>query len=212
MEEKSPVVKDYLSKLSLSSQYLLSLINDVLDMSRIENGRLLLHPDCYLYRDFQKYIKSSILPLCEQKNITMIEQDYGQHFPIFIDATRFNQVIFNLLSSTIQFSPDNSMIYMIYHNQVVGNSLSMYFEIQNSGMEISKEFQKHIFEPFSQERPNNSNASQATGLGLTIAKAIVDRMDGTLTVESREGKGTSFLLHLTMPLVDDRLRKNRPMV
>ena len=196
------LLKDCLKKIENSGKHLLSLVNDVLDMSKIESGELVLYPEVYTYDEFREKIESIIIPGCEQKNITFIEKGNATHHPIITDSMRFNQIMLNLLSNAIKYTPEGGEIQFRYDNKIKNQKMYCDFCVQDNGIGMSKEFLSKVFLPFAQERTEHTKSIQGTGLGLPIAKAIVDKMGGSIHVVSEKGKGTTFYVHLTFPLAD----------
>lgn len=196
-------VMEHIDEIEISSRHLLNLVNNVLDMSKIESGEFSLHPQRYSFSDMQKNILTLIRPLCKQKNITLIQEDFGTHRDIMIDKMRLNQVLFNLLSNAVKYTDVNGEVRFIYHDKIYEKTLEAEFIIQDNGIGMSKEFQEQMFKPFTQENNEVVASTQGTGLGLSIAKGIIDKMGGTLTVESEIGKGTSFYVRFTAPLAEE---------
>lgn len=194
-------VQDCLKKISLSSRHLLGLINDVLDMSKIESGKLSLNIDILSLRDVMENIVNIIQPQIKERR---------QHFDIFIenieseevccDGVRLNQVLVNLLSNAIKFTPEEGTInvYLYQEASPAGDSyVRCHFRVKDNGIGMSPEFQRKIFETFSRE-DNKVQKIEGTGLGMAITKFIVGMMGGTIEVESEQGKGSEF--HVTIDL------------
>ena len=194
-------VQDCLKKISLSSRHLLGLINDVLDMSKIESGKLSLNIDILSLRDVMENIVNIIQPQIKERR---------QHFDIFIenieseevccDGVRLNQVLVNLLSNAIKFTPEEGTInvYLYQEASPAGDSyVRCHFRVKDNGIGMSQEFQRKIFETFSREY-SKVHKIEGTGLGMAITKFIVGMMGGTIEVESEQGKGSEF--HVTIDL------------
>ena len=194
-------VQDCLKKISLSSRHLLGLINDVLDMSKIESGKLSLNIDILSLRDVMENIVNIIQPQIKERR---------QHFDIFIenieseevccDGVRLNQVLVNLLSNAIKFTPEEGTIniYLYQEASPAGDSyVRCHFRVKDNGIGMSQEFQRKIFETFSRE-DSKVYKIEGTGLGMAITKFIVGMMGGTIEVESEQGKGSEF--HVTIDL------------
>lgn len=188
-------VQDCLKKISLSSKHLLGLINDVLDMSKIESGKLTLNIDVLSLKDTMNSIVNIIQPQIKEKR---------QHFDIFIqdivaedvycDSVRLNQVLINLLSNAIKFTPVEGRInvYLTQEASPLGEQyVRCCFRVKDNGIGMSPEFQKKIFESFSRE-DSKVQKIEGTGLGMAITKYIVDKMKGTIEVQSEVGKGSEF--------------------
>ena len=192
-------VQDYLGKISVSSQHLLSLINDVLDMSRIESGKVTIEEkDVHLpdvIHDLRTIIQSSI----ESKQMEFyIDTQDVKHEDIVTDKLRLNQVLLNILSNAIKFTPAGGTISfrVIEKPSPVAAVANFEFRIKDNGIGMSEEFQKTIFEAFSREKTSTVSGIQGTGLGMAITKNIVDMMGGLITVESAQGKGSEFVVEL----------------
>ena len=192
-------VQDYLGKISVSSQHLLSLINDVLDMSRIESGKVTIEetevhlPD--VIHDLRTIIQSNIT--AKQLDLFIDTQDVT-HEDIITDKLRLNQVLLNILSNAIKFTPAGGTISfrVIEKPSHVDNIANFEFRIKDNGIGMSEEFQKTIFEAFTREKTSTVSGIQGTGLGMAITKNIVDMMGGVITVHSTAGKGTEFVVEL----------------
>ncbi len=192
-------VQDYLGKISVSSQHLLSLINDVLDMSRIESGKVTIEEaDVHLpdvIHDLRTIIQSNIAS--KQLELFIDTQDV-RHEDIITDKLRLNQVLLNILSNAIKFTPAGGMISfrVIEKTSPVADIANFEFRIKDNGIGMSEEFQKTIFDAFTRERTSTVSGIQGTGLGMAITKNIVDMMGGTITVHSEKGKGSEFVVQL----------------
>ena len=192
-------VQDYLGKISVSSQHLLSLINDVLDMSRIESGRVTIEEtDVHLpdvIHDLRTIIQSNIAS--KQLELFIDTQDV-MHEDIITDKLRLNQILLNILSNAIKFTPAGGMISfrVIEKPSPVDNLANYEFRIKDNGIGMSEEFQKTVFEAFTREKTSTVSGIQGTGLGMAITKNIVDMMGGVITVHSTEGKGSEFIVEL----------------
>ena len=190
-------VKDYLSKISISSQHLLSLINDVLDMSRIESGKMTLDeaeihlPD--MIHDLRTIIHANVAS--KQLSLFIDTQDVVNE-DIIADKLRLNQVFLNILSNAIKFTPNGGTIsFRVVEKPVqLAGHTEFEFHIKDTGIGMSKEFQKTIFEAFTREKTSTISGIQGTGLGMAITKSIVDMMSGKIEVFSEEGKGTEFVV------------------
>ena len=192
-------VKDYLGKIAVSSEHLLSLINDVLDMSRIESGKMTLEEtDVHLpdvVHDLRTIIQSNVTS--KQLELFIDTQDVV-HEDIIIDKLRLNQVLLNLLSNAIKFTPSGGTIsFRVIEKPSSSEGVANFeFQIKDNGIGMSEEFQKTIFEAFTREQTSTVSGIQGTGLGMAITKNIVDMMGGTITVVSEEGKGSEFTVDI----------------
>ena len=192
-------VKDYLQKISVSSQHLLSLINDVLDMSRIESGKVTIEEsDVHLpdvIHDLRTIIQANVT--AKQQELLIDTQDV-KHEDIITDKLRLNQVLLNILSNAIKFTPAGGTISfrLIEEPSSRADTANFVFRIKDNGIGMSKEFLKTIFEAFTRERTSTVSGTQGTGLGMAITKNIVDMMGGSISVESEEGKGSEFIVRI----------------
>ena len=200
-------VKDYLTKTLASSNHLLSLINDVLDMSRIESGRVTLEtkpvylPD--LVHDIRDIVQSNIVAKRLSLFIDTIDVVDEQ---VIADPMRLNQILLNILSNAVKFTPTDGMVSLrIVEKPTAPKGYADYeFHIRDNGIGISEEFRKHIFEQFSREETSTVSKTQGTGLGMSITKSLVDMMGGTITVESEPGKGSEFVVALRFPVSGEK--------
>ena len=196
-------VLDYLKKISTSSQHLLSLINDVLDMSRIESGKVKIEEKAVHLPDLVHDVCSIIQPNISSKRLALfIDTMDVMDEDIITDPLRLNQVLLNILSNAIKFTPTGGMVSIrIAQKPGAPKGCGNYeFRIKDNGIGINKEFQKHIFEEFTREESSTVSGIQGTGLGLSITKNIVDLMGGTIALESEPGKGSEFIVNLCFPL------------
>ena len=192
-------VLDYLKKISTSSQHLLSLINDVLDMSRIESGKVKIEEKAVHLPDLVHDVRSIIQPNVAAKRLSLfIDTMDIEDEDIITDPLRLNQILLNILSNAIKFTPTGGMISIriAEKNGAPAGRACYEFRIKDNGIGMSEEFQKHIFEEFSREESSTVSGIQGTGLGMSITKNIVDLMGGTIALTSEPGKGTEFIVTL----------------
>ncbi len=189
------LVLNYLDKIMTSSRHLLSLINDVLDMSRIESGKVRIEEKeaslAEIMHDLKTIVQSDVR--AKQMEFRIDTLDVSNEI-IICDKLRLSQVLLNLLSNAMKYTnPGGTVSVRIIQTDDAPEGYASYqFEIKDTGMGMSKEFLEHLFEPFERERTSTVSGIQGTGLGLAITKNIVDMMNGRITVESEEGKGTAF--------------------
>ena len=199
--EDTEAVRDYLQKISVSSSHLLSLINNVLEMSRIESGQIeLCDRECSL-QEILYDVKTIIQVDIAAKNIKfIIDMADVANENLICDATRLSQVLLNMLSNALKFTPAGGTISVrIRQLKSAEEGHTVYeFKIRDTGIGMSQEFKEHLFEAFSRERTSTVSGLEGAGLGLAITKNIVDLMDGEITVESEEGKGTEFTIRLPL--------------
>ena len=194
-------VKDYLTKTLASSNHLLSLINDVLDMSRIESGKIHLEEVEVNLSDVLHDLKTIVSGQIHAKQLElyMDAMDVTDE-DVSCDKTRLNQILLNLLSNAIKFTPAGGTV-SVRVRQLAGQArgCGQYeFRIKDNGIGMSPEFAKRIFEPFERERTSTVSRIQGTGLGMAITKNIVDMMGGTIEVQTAQGKGSEFIVRLPL--------------
>ncbi len=194
-------VKDYLAKALASSNHLLSLINDVLDMSRIESGKIHLEEVevnlSDVLHDLRTIVSGQIY--AKQLELYMDVMDVTEE-DVYCDKTRLNQILLNLLSNAIKFTPAGGTV-SVRVRQLVGkvHGCGQYeFRVKDNGIGMSPEFAQKIFEPFERERSSTVSQIQGTGLGMAITKNIVDMMGGSIKVQTAQGKGSEFIICLPM--------------
>ena len=192
-------VLGYLKKIHTASQHLLSLINDVLDMSRIESGSVRIEyatvhlPD--ILHDLRTIIQGNIQ---SKKQELFIDAQDVIHEDIITDKLRLTQVLLNISSNAVKFTPDGGRIHIRVSEKPCKRDgyTTVIFSVKDNGIGMSPKFQKHVFDSFSREHTVTENGIGGTGLGMAITKNIVDMMEGTIQVESAEGKGTEFTVML----------------
>ena len=194
-------VQDYLGKILSSSKHLLSLINDILDMSRIESGKIHLEETEVCLSDVLHDLKTIISGQIHAKQLElyMDAMDVTDE-DVYCDKTRLNQVLLNLLSNAIKFTPAGGTV-SVRVRQLAGavRGCGQYeFRVKDNGIGMSQEFAKKIFEPFERERTSTVSRIQGTGLGMAITKNIVDMMGGTIEVQTAQGKGSEFIIRVPM--------------
>ena len=199
-------VKDYLAKTLASSNHLLSLINDVLDMSRIESGKIHLEEVEVNLSDVLHDLKTIVSGqiYAKQLELYMDATDVTDE-DVYCDKTRLNQILLNLLSNAIKFTPAGGTV-SVRVRQLAGKvrGCGQYeFRIKDNGIGMSPEFAKKIFEPFERERTSTVSRIQGTGLGMAITKNIVDMMGGTIEVQTAQGKGSEFIICVPMRTQDE---------
>ena len=199
-------VQDYLSKTLSSSNHLLSLINDILDMSRIESGRLNIEekPVCIsdIFRDMRNIIQTQMTS--KQLNFFMDTVDVIDE-NIYCDKLHVNQILLNLLSNAIKFTPAGGTVSLMIKQKLGAPTGYGSYEIRvkDTGLGMSKEFAERVFEPFERERTSTVSGIQGTGLGMAITKNIIDAMGGTIECITEQGKGTEFIISLEFRLQEN---------
>ena len=199
-------VQDYLTKISTSGTHLLNLINDILDMSRIESGTVKLEEKPVHLPDFLKDLCTMIQGLVNAKNQSLIinMQDVI-HEDVITDKLRLNQVLINIAGNAVKFTPSGGEIIvgLIEKNCSLNDCATYEFSVKDNGIGMSQEFIGHIFDTFSREHNSTVSGIQGTGLGMAITKNIVDMMGGDIQVESEEGKGSVFRVTINMRLAEE---------
>jgi signal transduction histidine kinase/ActR/RegA family two-component response regulator len=202
-QENPPETVNCLNKIEISSKFLLGLINDILDMAKIESGQVKFRPEPYPLEEFLHYMNAIIKPLCEGKKqqLTIETHTIPGSVPI-IDKLRINQVLFNLLSNAVKYTPAGGHIfYGMIFQQLPGQKLHVSIKVKDNGIGMDKKFQTMLYRPFTQEEQKNRPAGSGTGLGLAIVKKMVDLMKGTIDVESAPGEGTTFTVNFVIPYI-----------
>jgi signal transduction histidine kinase/ABC-type uncharacterized transport system substrate-binding protein/ActR/RegA family two-component response regulator len=198
-------LKDDLDKIGTSGRFLLSLINDVLDISKIDSNKIDLHDEKYLFSDYVSEIENIIEPMCYNKGLhnELNIDDSGMELVMNIDKIRLNQITLNLLSNAVKYTPKGGkVIFSAKITDRLENSGKLKISVKDTGIGMSEEFQKIMFDEFSQEEnnPNRVKGTTGTGLGLSIVKRIVELMDGEIFVKSSVELGTEIAV--TIPLTN----------
>ena len=199
------IIRDYLGKISTSGKHLLSLINDVLDMSRIESGSVKIEKTNIHLSDILEDLKTIILESvhAKQQKLLIKMQDVV-HEDIITDKLRLTQVLLNIISNAVKFTPIGGTIQILVEEKIsqkVGYAVYS-FCIKDNGIGMSKEFQEHVFDSFAREHTVTESGITGTGLGMAITKNIVDLMGGTIHLTSKQGEGSEFIVTLECELAD----------
>lgn len=199
------IIRDYLEKISTSGKHLLSLINDVLDMSRIESGSVKIEKTNVYLPDVLEDLKTIILESVHAKQQKLlIKMKDVVHEDIITDKLRLTQVLLNIISNAVKFTPVGGTIHILVEekaSQKAGYAVYS-FCIKDNGIGMSKEFQEHVFDSFARERTVTESGITGTGLGMAITKNIVDLMGGTIHLTSKQGEGSEFIVTLECELAD----------
>ena len=201
-------VQDYLNKIELSSKHLLGLINDVLDISKIESGKMTLNAEPVSLREVMDCIVNMIQPQVKAKNqrfnasaCEILSEN------VYCDSVRLNQVLINLLGNAVKFTPEGGAIQVTVYQEALPEKpahVRTHFLVSDTGIGMSKEYQKVIFESFSRENNTQVRKTEGSGLGMTITKHIVDAMGGSISVQSEQGRGTRFHVALDLEKAAER--------
>ena len=205
-------VRDYLGKILSASNHLLSLINDILDMSRIESGKIQLEETEVSLSEVLHDLKTIVSGQIHAKQLELYMDAMDvTHENVYCDKTRLNQVLLNLLSNAIKFTPAGGTVSVRLRQYPGTKRGSEMYEIRikDNGIGMSPEFVQKIFSPFERERTSTVSRTQGTGLGMAITKNIVDMMGGTIEVQTEQGKGTEFIVRLTLRLQPEHHRAEK---
>ena len=206
-------VQDYLAKISTSSTHLLSLINDILDMSRIESGNVKLDEKPLHLPDLLHDLRTMIQGLINAKNQNLyIDTQDVTHEDVYTDKLRLNQVLINIVGNAIKFTQPGGdvIVHLVEKPCNLKDHTTYEFMVKDNGVGMSEEFMEHIFDTFTREYSTTTSGIQGTGLGMAITKNIVNMMGGDIKVESEVGKGSTFTVTLTLRLADEPV-KNEPI-
>lgn len=202
-------VRDYLSKITVSSTHLLSLINDILDMSRIESGKVKMEENDVHLPDVLHDLKTIVQADIQAKQLSFFMNAVDVvNEDVVCDKLRLNQVLLNLLSNAMKFTKAGGIvsISVIQKDGAPYGYANYEFRVKDTGIGMSEEFLAHVFEPFERERNSTNSGIQGTGLGMAITKNIVDMMKGTIAVTSEVGKGTEFVVSVQMKIKETRIQ------
>ncbi len=192
--------RDYLEKIGGSARHLLGLINDILDMSRIESGRMVIKHEEFSFREMLEQINTMIHGQCEDKGLSYECRVLSPVNDYYIgDDMKLKQVIINILGNAVKFTPKNGEVFFTVERtaQFSGKS-TLRFTMKDTGIGMEKSYLPKIFEPFSQENENAANKYGSTGLGMAITKNIVEMMNGRIEVDSEKGVGSTFTVTVTL--------------
>ena len=192
---------EHLGKLETSGRLLLGIINDILDMSRIESGKTTLNIEKTNLPQQVSQLDSIIRQQASQRRQTFTVENHVQHENVLADPNRLNQVLMNILSNAVKYTPQGGHIRLEVEELTHTEHYAKYrFVVQDDGIGMSAVYQKTLFDPFTREEKSGTNRVQGTGLGMAITKSIVDLMGGTIHVESAPGKGSRFEVVLELPI------------
>lgn len=197
-------VEECLQKISLSAKHLLGLINDILDMSKLESTKMILNTEQISLPDMMHDVVNMIMPhvrIKQQRFDLHIQDIAAEH--VWGDGVRLNQILLNLLNNAIKYTPEGGNIQLdLYQtpSDKGGNYISVHINVKDNGIGMSAAFQEKIFEAFMREDDARIQKAQGAGLGMTITKHIIDAMEGTISVKSKQGKGSEFHIILDMEM------------
>ena len=207
LDDKS-LVKENIRKIQLASNHLLTLINDILDISKVESGKLTLNPLSFSIVDTVENLVNISHPMIKEKNIDF--SFHVNHFEkeyLYADQLRLNQIYINILSNAVKYTQPGGKVVvdLIEKSSTKEGCVNITYTVADTGIGMTKEYMERMYEPFSRQTDSRVNSLQGTGLGLTITKRMVDLMDGTIECESEEGKGTKFTISLDLEIADRQL-------
>jgi CheY-like chemotaxis protein/nitrogen-specific signal transduction histidine kinase len=203
------VVKDCLRKIGLAGNHLLTLINDILDISKVESGKLTLAPAPFSIVEATENLVNISQPMVKDKNIDFdFHVNAVEHEYLYADQLRINQVFINILSNALKYTePYGSVVVDL--REMTGEkpgTARLVYRVADTGMGMSEEFMEHMYESFSRQTDSRVNSVQGTGLGLAITKQMVDLMGGTIECQSKKGEGTTFTVILDVPIAEDEAK------
>ncbi len=199
-------VQECLRQITRASNHLLTLINDVLDISKVESGKLSLNPAVFSLAEVMANITSITQPHIKEKQMNFeIHARSIKHEYIFADELRLNQILINLISNAIKYTPEKGTVLFGIEEKPSdrgSNMTRLVFTVKDTGIGISDEFKKHMYDTFARDIDSRINTIQGAGLGLAITKQMVDMMEGTIEMESKVGVGTTFVVTLDLPIAE----------
>lgn len=205
IDDLTPEVADNLRKIRSSSEYLLVLINDTLDMNRIERSEIELNLEPVELAGFMNGIKPIIQPRADERHITLsITRGDMTVRGIIADRLRLQQILMNLLSNAIKFTPEGGRVDLVFRQLSAGDgTVTIEAVVRDTGIGMSEEFLPNLFEPFEQEHDSKVKVGEGSGLGLAIVKSLVELMGGTITAVSRKGEGSEFTVRIPFTVAGD---------
>lgn len=197
---------NYLSQIRVASEQLLAIVNESMEVTRMESGKVTLVENIVMLGDLLAELERVIQPQVETKTLQFtIDRSQVRHSVMYMDFLRVKEILFQLLDNAVKYTEPNGKVTLTVIEEDV--QLSHYgkfqFVVEDSGRGISKEFQKDLFQPFKRERNTTKSGVLGTGLGLSVVKSLVDLMEGSVVVESREGKGSKFIVNLLFKLPEE---------
>ena len=201
------VLEDYISKIQICGNQLLGLIGDVLDMAKIESGKIDLSLNPCLCQDMMNEVVVSVNESAKEKGLSFEASGNACHTTILCDKVKVQKILLNILSNAVKYTPGGGKVTLSVHEEIKGDGdLSDFtFVIRDNGIGISKEFLPYVFNSFSRERNATLSGVSGTGLGMTITKRLVDAMGGKIEIESEQGKGTTVTVFLTFKRFENKV-------
>ena len=200
----SAQTREYLEKIGTSAHHLLGIINDILDMSRIESGRMIIKSEEFSFAKMIEQVNTIVSGQCNDKGLQYDCRTVGKIEDYYIgDDMKLRQMLINILGNAVKFTPEGGTVSFIIEDvKRFNDQATLRFIIRDTGIGISKDFLPHIFDAFSQEDSSLTSKFGSTGLGLPITKSIVELMNGRIEVESEKGEGTTFTVTVTLTQAD----------
>ena len=202
-----PKVREYLQKIGSSAQHLLGIINDILDMSRIESGRMIIKNDEFSFSGMLEQVNTIVSGQCRDKGLNYECRMNGKIDDYYIgDETKLRQIMINILGNAVKFTPEGGTVtFLIEEGKRFSQKAVLKMTFRDTGIGMSREYLPHLFDAFSQEDSTSTSKYGSTGLGMPITKSIVELMNGHIEVESEKGKGTTFTVTVTLGESDRRI-------
>ena len=193
-------VRGHLEKIGFSARHLLGIINDILDMSRIESGRMIIRNDDFSFSGMLEQVNTIISGQCRDKRLKYECRTSGKIDDYYVgDETKLRQVMINILGNAVKFTPEGGTVtFLIEEGQRFDKKAVLKLTFRDTGIGMSKEYLPHLFDAFSQEDASSTSRYGSTGLGMPITRSIVELMNGHIDVESEKGKGTTFTVTVTL--------------
>ena len=206
-EDLDSETRDCLEKIGSSARHLLGLINDILDMSRIESGRMVIRKEEFNFREMISQINTMIGGQCRDKGLSYENKVIGDVSDFYIgDDMKLKQVIINILGNAVKFTPEGGKVsFTVEQTRLFDGKATLRFEMKDTGIGMDKEYLPKIFDAFSQENGGSTNKYGSTGLGMAITKNIVEMMNGNISVDSVKGKGSTFTVNVTLSCSDTKV-------
>ena len=203
--EDTETVRESLKKINLASNHLLTLINDILDISKVESGKLNLSPVTFSIVESAENLVNLSQPMVKEKNIDFnFRINRMEHEYLYADQLRLNQIFINLLSNAIKYTEPGGSVSVDMREEPAADPrrVRLAYVVADTGIGMTKEFMEKMYQPFSRQTDSRVNTIQGTGLGLAITKQMVELMDGSILCDSAPGKGTTFTVTLELPIAD----------